>query len=93
MFRAQSTNIKSTAGETVSVTLNPGAPNISSEEDPFEIGSGGSPTWTASGVTGMFQHGAAIAPVFVPLYGVKEIKKRAGRRRQSPDPSDDEKEE
>ncbi|OCB87723.1 hypothetical protein A7U60_g5250 [Sanghuangporus baumii] len=49
--------------------------------------------WTASGVSGTFQRACADGSVFVPLYQVKELKKRRGRRRQSPDPLNDDKED
>ncbi|KAL5531369.1 hypothetical protein ACEPAG_4246 [Sanghuangporus baumii] len=74
--------------ETISISLSQHGPNSPSPASPSEKGRG--PTWVASGVTGMFQH--ASAP-FVPMYQIKEIKKRAGRRRQSPDPINDEMED
>ncbi|KAL5536808.1 hypothetical protein ACEPAF_631 [Sanghuangporus sanghuang] len=77
--------------ETISVNLSQDGPGSSSPADPS--GKGHGPTWVASGVTGMFQHASASEPIFVPMYQIKEIKKRAGRRRQSPDPINDEEEE
>ncbi|KAL5513280.1 hypothetical protein ACEPAH_3678 [Sanghuangporus vaninii] len=77
--------------ETISVSLNQDSSNSSSPTDPS--GKGRGPTWVASGITGMFQHASASEPIFVPMYQIKEIKKRAGRRRQSPDPINDEEED
>ncbi|KAL5492741.1 hypothetical protein ACEPAI_4188 [Sanghuangporus weigelae] len=50
-------------------------------------------SWTASGISGTFQRACADESVFVPLYQVKEVKKRRGRRRQSLDPLSDDKED
>ncbi|KAL5492508.1 hypothetical protein ACEPAI_3955 [Sanghuangporus weigelae] len=77
--------------ETISISLNQDGPNSPSPADSSEKVHG--PTWVASGVTGMFQYASAPEPIFVPMYQIKEIKKRAGRRRQSPDPIDDEMED
>lgn len=79
------------SNETVSISLRVDAPSM--VVPGMTVGAGITAAWSASGVTGTFQKATNAEHVFVPLYQLKEVGTRAGRRRQDLGPGEDEIEE
>ncbi|EJC99392.1 uncharacterized protein FOMMEDRAFT_170410 [Fomitiporia mediterranea MF3/22] len=76
------------SSETVSISLRvdvpvPTVPGLTA-------GAGLTASWVAKGVTGIFQRASNSEAVFAPLYQLKEVGRRAGRRQQAPGANEDE---
>ncbi|EJD00042.1 uncharacterized protein FOMMEDRAFT_142519 [Fomitiporia mediterranea MF3/22] len=81
------------AEETVSIGLCEDPLDNSSFNDGCSetSGRGKQLKWVTEGASGFFQSGCSEEANFVPLYQLKVVEKREGKRRQSPDPINDEK--
>ncbi|EJC97437.1 uncharacterized protein FOMMEDRAFT_36211, partial [Fomitiporia mediterranea MF3/22] len=79
------------SSETVSISLHVDASNLATPG--VTVGAGATVIWTTEGVTGILQKAINSEPVFTPLYQIKEVGFRAGRRDQALDPKEDQVEE
>ncbi|EJC99695.1 uncharacterized protein FOMMEDRAFT_142664 [Fomitiporia mediterranea MF3/22] len=76
-----------------------GSVSIGLCSDPFSPGDAGSDKsggekplkWITEGLSGFYQSASSDESNFVPLFQIKVVQKREGKRRQSPDPINDEK--